>query len=152
VAGARNQQGITPASAALPRRAMSGRTRLCQAGRMRQAFAHDAVLTMDADADLRAPGGAVTAALCGHWDHQPPCPLAPHHCRSDRIGNAVHVRILFVADQAAESVVRQRIESALSSEQLEGPDGVVTHWQLCSSRCGVLQEGEIEHAEHLIRS
>jgi len=26
-----------------------------------------------------ALGGAITIALCGHWDHTPPCPLAPHY-------------------------------------------------------------------------
>jgi hypothetical protein len=38
---------------------------------------------MEPDADMRAPGAAVTVALCGHWDHEPPCPLAPHHVRVD---------------------------------------------------------------------
>jgi hypothetical protein len=32
---------------------------------MRDAFAHDAVLLMPADADVRAQGAAVTVALCG---------------------------------------------------------------------------------------
>ena len=32
---------------------------------------------MEPDADVRAPGAAVTVVLCGHWDHEPPCPLAP---------------------------------------------------------------------------
>jgi hypothetical protein len=106
---------------------------------MRQAFAHDAVLTMDAHADLRTPGGAVTAALCGHWDHQPPCPLAPHHSRVDRVGNEVHLRIVFAVDPNVEAAIRQRIESALSSGQLQGPDGVITQWQLRASRRGELQ-------------
>ena len=115
---------------------------------MPHAFAHDAILTMEADADLRAPGGAVTAALCGHWDHQPPCPLAPHHSRADRVGSEVHLRILFVADQAEEPTVRQRIESALGSGQLPGPGGVVTRWQLRSSRRSDLHADEMDHAEH----
>ena len=46
---------------------------------MRQAFAHDAVVVLDAGGDDRAPGGAITVELCGHWDHEPPCPLAAHH-------------------------------------------------------------------------
>jgi hypothetical protein len=36
---------------------------------MREAFAHEAVLVMEPDADMRAPGAAITVALCGHWDH-----------------------------------------------------------------------------------
>ena len=34
-----------------------------------------------------APGGAITVALCGSWDHEPPCPLAPHHTRAHRSGD-----------------------------------------------------------------
>jgi hypothetical protein len=41
---------------------------------MRQPFAHDAVLAMPAGGDLGAPGAAITVALCGHWEHAPPCP------------------------------------------------------------------------------
>ena len=33
---------------------------------------------MEPDADVQAPGAAVTVALCGHWEHEPPGPLAPH--------------------------------------------------------------------------
>ena len=43
----------------------------------RTAYAHDAVVILDPGGDSRAPGGAITVALCGHWDHEPPCPLAP---------------------------------------------------------------------------
>ncbi|HJU96360.1 MAG TPA: hypothetical protein VJ644_00155 [Jiangellaceae bacterium] len=118
---------------------------------MRQAFAHDAVLVMEADADLRAPCGAVTAALCGHWDHEPPCPLAPHHSRTARAASEVHVRILFAAEQGMETTIRQRIESALSSGQLHSPDGVITRWQLRSSRHSDVRAEEMDHAERLIR-
>ena len=38
---------------------------------------------MPAPADDGAPGAAVTVALCGHWEHPPPCPLAPHHTRAE---------------------------------------------------------------------
>ncbi len=40
-----------------------------QTGRMRTAFAHDAMVSMELDADTRAPGAAVTVALCGSWKH-----------------------------------------------------------------------------------
>lgn len=119
---------------------------------MRQAFAHDAVLMMEADADLRAPGGAVTAALCGHWDHQPPCRLAPHHSRADRAGGEVRVRVLFATEQDMETAVRQRIESALSSGHLQGPDGVITRWQLRYSQHSEVRTEEMDHAELLIRT
>ena len=37
---------------------------------MRDTFAHDAVLALAPGADERAPGAAITVALCGHWDHE----------------------------------------------------------------------------------
>ena len=30
-------------------------------------------IRLEPGADKRAPGGAVTVALCGHWDHEGPC-------------------------------------------------------------------------------
>ena len=45
----------------------------------RKAFAHDAVVAMQQDDSPNALGGAITKALCGGWDHPPPCPLAPHY-------------------------------------------------------------------------
>ena len=107
---------------------------------------------MEPDADLRAPRGAVTAALCGHWDHQPPCPLAAHHSTADRQGREVHLRILFAADRVKETAIRQLIESALSEGKLEGPNGVITRWQLRSSQHSQVRAEEMDHAEHLIHS
>jgi hypothetical protein len=77
---------------------------------MRQAFAQEAVLVMELDADVRAPGAAVTVALCGHWDHEPPCPLAPHHVRVDEDDGELRVRILFAAEPCTEAEVRHLIE------------------------------------------
>jgi hypothetical protein len=119
---------------------------------MRQAFAHDAVVEMDPDADPRAPGAAITVALCGHWDHQPPCPLAPHHTRADRDGDRVRLRILFVTERDAEPLVRQCIEQALTSGELTGPDSVVTRWRLDASGPGEVAADEADHAARLARS
>jgi hypothetical protein len=69
---------------------------------VRQPFAHEAVLTIDADGDVGAPGAAITVALCGHWDHEPPCPLAPHHTAAERVGDDVHMRTLFAVEPARE--------------------------------------------------
>ena len=118
---------------------------------MRHAFAHEAVLVMQPDADLRAPGAAITVALCGHWDHQPPCPLAAHHTRAERTGDRVRVRTLFAAEPEAEQIVRQRIDQALSAGHLEGPDAVVTHWRLDTSQPSEVTAEETDHAERLTR-
>ncbi len=88
---------------------------------MRQAFVHDAVVTVAPGGDLRAPGAAITVALCGH------------------------------CEPAAEAEVRGRIEAALAESGLTGPDGVATRWQLRSAQPGLLRADEAAHAERLIR-
>jgi hypothetical protein len=118
---------------------------------MRQAFAHEAVLLMPPEGDVRAPGGAITVALCGHWDHEPPCPLAAHHTRAERDGDRVLVRTLFAAEPEDESLVRQRIDQALSAGELAGPDAVVTRWRLDASRSSEVTADDADHAERLTR-
>ncbi len=107
---------------------------------------------MESDADLRAPGAAITAILCGHWDHEPPCPVAPHHSLAHRTCGEVRVRILFAAEPDTEGAIRHHIELALSGGQLKGPDGVTTRWQLRGSQRSDLQTEEMDHAEGLIRT
>src|SRR5690242_9653257 len=97
---------------------------------MRHAYAHDAVLELAADADLAAPGGAITAELCGHWEHPPPCPLAPHHTAAQRRGPQVHLRILFATEPDREAEVRTRIARAL------------TAWEVRSSGAGAVRPDE----------
>jgi hypothetical protein len=122
---------------------------------MREAFAHEALVSMEPAADPQALGAAVTLALCGHWQHEPPCPLAPHHTRADRVrvdGGKVRVRTLFAAEPAREAEVRRRIDAALDAGELSGPDGVTTLWQLLSSRPVVVDTREAAHAQRLIGS
>ena len=76
---------------------------------------------MEPHADLRAPGAAITVALCGHWNHEPPCPLAPHHVSADEDDGELRVRVLFAAERDKEREVRHLIEQALS-RQLKFPD------------------------------
>lgn len=105
---------------------------------------------MTADDDVRAPGAAVTVALCGHWEHEPPCPLAPHHTDTRRSGDEVRLRVLFAAEPDAEAEVRGRIEAALARSIFTGPDGRVTHWDVRSARSGRLRDDELPHAEQLV--
>ncbi|MFI0454582.1 hypothetical protein [Actinomadura sp. 6N118] len=106
---------------------------------------------MGPNADMGAPGAAVTVGLCGHWDHQPPCPLAPHHVRADQVGGQVRIRILFAAEPDAEQQVRHLIELALSG-QLTLPDGLTTPWQLQTSAAAEVSTDETDHAQRLIHS
>lgn len=119
---------------------------------MRDAFAHDAVLRMAAGAGIGAPGAAVTVALCGHWEHPPPCPLAPHHSAARRDGEDVRLRVLFAAEPEAEAEVRRRIDASLRDGELTGPDGTLTRWELRASGPGTVTEEEAEHARRLIAS
>ena len=107
---------------------------------MRQPFAHEAVLEMAPDADLRAPGGAITVALCGHGEHEPPCPLAAHHTRADRVGDTVVVRTLFATEPERENEVRQRIEAVLSAT-----------WTVRRSGSSPVAADERDHARRLTR-
>jgi hypothetical protein len=119
---------------------------------MRQAFAHEAVLDMAPAADLGAPGAAVTVALCGQWNHEPPCPLAPHHSSAQRVGDRVRVRVLFAAEPEMEDLVRERIDRALSEGPLNGPGGETTVWNLLSSQRSWVTTQERDHAERLVRT
>ena len=119
---------------------------------MRQAFAQEAVLLMEPHADVRAPGAAVTVALCGHWEHEPPCPLAPHYVSAAAADDdELRVRILFAAEPDKEPEVRRLIEQALSG-QLKLPDGFAAPWQLRASWPSAISAAETAHAQHLIRS
>jgi hypothetical protein len=116
----------------------------------RTCYAHDAVVILDVGGDSRAPGGAITVALCGHWDHEPPCPLAPHHTDATPAGDdTLRLRVLFAADPADEERVRSLITQALSSGRLTGPDGRVTRWMLKSSSAGMVRPDEADHAAML---
>jgi hypothetical protein len=117
----------------------------------RTPFAHVAVVTMPAG-DLGAPGAAITVALCGHWEHEPPCPLAPHHTAAERAGDEVRLRTLFVVEPAREAEVRRRIGAALGAGSLVGPHGREARWDLRSSRAASVRPDETDHARRLADS
>jgi hypothetical protein len=119
---------------------------------VREAFAHDAVLTLDADADENAPGGAITVALCGSWSHEPPCPLAPHHTRVHRSGTDVTLRLLFAAEPEDEQQVRRLVHGVLSRGWGDSPDGGRSTWQLVEDGPSPVSFDEEEHARRLTRS
>jgi hypothetical protein len=119
---------------------------------MREGFAHEAVVLMAADGDARAPGAAITLALCGGLEHEPPCPLAPHHTAVERSSDQLRLRVLFACEPIAESTVRSRIDAALRAAVLTGPDGVSTDWRFQSSEPSSVRADEAAHVERLIRS
>jgi hypothetical protein len=110
---------------------------------------HRAVLALSPGADRAAPGGAVTVALCGSWEHPPPCPLAPHHTAVDGADDALDVRVVFAAAPDDEAEVRRRIEAALADGETTRPDGTVARWRLLESNAGELRDDERELADRL---
>jgi hypothetical protein len=96
-------------------------------------FVHTATLRLDEGADPRAPGGAVTVALCGHWEHDGPCRW-PHHTGIDAEGDTHLVRTVAAAPPQEEGDVRRRIHDALAG------DG---RWTVLSDGPGRLTEDEV---------
>ena len=92
-------------------------------------YVHEATVDLAEGADPRAVGGAVTVALCGTWDHEPPCRW-PHHTDISAAGDRHVVRISFTVEPADEPVVRQKIVAALKSGEQSGPNGQVSRWSV----------------------
>jgi hypothetical protein len=83
---------------------------------VREAFAHDAVVTLHRGDDPSALGDAITTALCGGWDHPPPWALAPHYVSSVLSDEALAVRVIFATEPANEQRVRMLIDQALAAD------------------------------------
>jgi hypothetical protein len=107
---------------------------------------------MDEAADDHAPGGAITVALCGSWDHEGPCPFAPHVTGATRDGDRVRLRILFAAEPEDEPRARAGIENALRGGVGSTPDGGTASWRLLNCGPSEVRPDEQDHAERLIRS
>jgi hypothetical protein len=116
----------------------------------RKAFAHDAVVVMRDGGSPNAVGGAITKALCGGWDHSPPCPLAPHYVSHLADGEDVAVRVVFATDPSNERRVRDLIGEALAGGQLAVPDGGIAYWELRSASPGSLRDDEKDLAAELV--
>ena len=121
--------------------------------RSMQPFVHQAVVMLPTGGDDRAPGGAITLALCGSWAHSPPCPLAPHHTAVERAadGAGVVIRTVFACRPGDEVRVRKRIEDALTGRALVGPDGTERTWSVRAVGPGVLRPDERDLAARLAR-
>jgi hypothetical protein len=107
----------------------------------RAGFAHDAVVVPPPDEDERAPGAAITIELCGSTDHEPPCPFAPHFTDARRVGEELHLRVLFSVVPERETEVRERIVSALRAQ-----------WEVRSAGATPLRPDEVDHAQRLAAS
>jgi len=90
-------------------------------------YVHEATVELATGADSRAVGGAITVALCGTWDHEPPCRW-PHHTGIAAIGERHVVTTSFTVEPSDEPLVRHKIVAALESGQQAGPDGHLSRW------------------------
>jgi hypothetical protein len=115
-------------------------------------FVHEAFLSMAPGNDIAAPGAAITVELCGDWEHEPPCPLAPHHTQAERLADEVRVRTVFAAEPDREAEVRERIGAALASGRLVGPDGRESRWRRRSDGPSAVRADEQDHARRLARA
>jgi hypothetical protein len=116
----------------------------------RLSCVHEVMLSVDRRFDDRAPGGAVTIRLCGTLEHDPPCPLAPHHTVASVSDSIARVRVVFACDPTRESEIRSRIEASLTAGSFRGPDGVRTEWQFLNAQSAQLDASEEPIAQRLL--
>ena len=87
-------------------------------------------ILLEPGSDERAPGGAVTVALCGHWDHEGPCRW-PHFSAITPDTSGHHRLVVeFNTPEDELEMVRAKIDAAISHGQLTGPDGAVSKWAI----------------------
>jgi hypothetical protein len=101
---------------------------------MREGGARQRVLSadcvLDPGSDERALGGAVTVALCGHWEHEGECRWPHLTVTEAESGGIVHVRTTVTVGEDEVGEVRRRFRAALATGALAGPDGTVSSWRL----------------------
>jgi hypothetical protein len=115
----------------------------------RSGFVHQTMIRASSSFDERAPGGAVTVALCGTLDHDGPCPLAPHHTSTSGIDDLIAVRVVFATEPEREGVVRRCVDTALSAESFRSPDGALSTWTVIESYATSLNTDEYALADRL---
>lgn len=108
---------------------------------MKRTFVQCAELVLEPGADPAAPGGAVTIALCGSWDHAGAC-CWPHLTSAEWDERRGSVRVVLVADAEEENHVRALIDGALTNGKCVGPDGKLSRWEAMKSGAGILSENE----------
>ena len=107
---------------------------------------------MDGDADVNALGAAVTAVLCGHWTHdRPPRPAHYSHATARTVMAFIY-ESCSLPTRRTRALVRERIDSALMTGLLRGPDDSTTRWQLRASSSSPVKDDERGQAERLARS
>jgi hypothetical protein len=82
----------------------------------RQAIVLDAALELAPETDPRAPGGEITAELCGSWDHDGRCRW-PHNTAIETTTTPARLRTIVVVVAEDRPEVLERIGSALRRDE-----------------------------------
>lgn len=117
----------------------------------RTTYAHNGTVRLTTG-DADAIGAAITVALCGTWNHDGPCPLAPHHTSWHPDPNTpaiIHTRTIYAVEPHRHEDARTRIREGLATGKLIAPDGATATWRLLDDQPSDLQPHETAHAEHL---
>lgn len=99
----------------------------------------DVELVIEAATDPRAPGGEVTVALCGHWEHAGACRW-PHNSSIAAGSNPSRLRTVVVVRDDDRDEVIARIEGALRGD---------ARWTVVSFATGPIRADEEALAERL---
>jgi hypothetical protein len=65
-------------------------------------FVHEIAVALTRGSDTRAIGGAVTRALCDHWDHEGPCRWPHRTTVVAQRGDEVEARVEFTCEAARD--------------------------------------------------
>ncbi len=117
----------------------------------RTAYAHTGTVRLTTGT-ADAIGAAITVALCGTWDHEGPCPLAPHHTSWHPDPNQpaiIHTRTLYAVEPTRHDEALTRIREGLATGKLIAPDGASTTWRLLDDQPSTIQPHETDHATQL---
>ena len=91
------------------------------------------IVALEHPGDPRAMGGAVTVALCGHWDHEGPCRW-PHHTEAQAAEDGTYrVIVRFDSSEDEHQAVSDLIDGALGSGAQAGPDGRMSRWTMVAT-------------------
>jgi hypothetical protein len=108
----------------------------------RRAHVYEAELTLAPGADSRAPGGAVTVALCGNWDHDGPCRW-PHYSEIDTDAAPARLRTVFACGDDETGAVHAAIDGAVRNAD---------EWSVVASTCRDPVGDEIDLGNRLASS
>jgi hypothetical protein len=117
-------------------------------GNERKAFVHAATVELGDPADPAAIGAAITAELCGHWEHPIGCRW-PHNTSVHGVDRGVaNIRTVFVARPGDEAQVRSGIARAVRSGLLEH-DGLTHAWTVVREGPSTPLPDELELADRI---